>query len=147
MSAHLGFAWGIPLTALGRRTTLSGSFDFGLPYDPFKGTGSYFAGLQAGYNHRLPSGLVIGIEADVAAPNTIRDAQTIASPAIGQASLAENVQMSGTIRGRLGYVHGNWLVYGTAGYAWSYDHFIRTTDSARPIGGTAVPGTVEKANA
>ena len=30
--------------------------------------------------------------------------------------------MSGTLRGRLGYVHGNWLIYGTAGYAWSYDH-------------------------
>jgi high affinity Mn2+ porin len=83
----------------------------------------------------------------VTAPNTIRDTQNIASPAIGQASLAETVEMSGTVRGRLGYVHGNWLVYGTAGYAWSYDHFVRTQLLGTPIGGTAVPGTVEKANA
>jgi high affinity Mn2+ porin len=149
VGGHLGFAWGdSDWTALGpAATTASGSFAFGLPYDPFKGTGSYFAGLQAGYNHRLPSGLVFGVEADVLAPNTIRDTQTIASPAIGQASLAETVEMSGTVRGRLGYVHGNWLFYGTAGYAWSYDHFVRTQLLGTPIGGTAVPGTVEKANA
>ena len=45
------------------------------------------------------------------------DAEPSPPPAIGQASLAETVEMSGTVRGRLGYVHDNMLVYGTAGYA------------------------------
>jgi hypothetical protein len=31
-------------------------------YDAFKGTGSYFHRLQAGYNYMLPSNVVMGIE-------------------------------------------------------------------------------------
>jgi high affinity Mn2+ porin len=119
-------------------------FEFGHGYDAFKGTGSYFAGLQAGYNYRLPSGIVVGVEADVSAPNTITDTKTVTSPAIGQASYSDTVEIFGSVRGRLGYMHHHWLLYGTAGYAWSYDQFLRTQLAGAPVGGTAVPGTVDK---
>jgi high affinity Mn2+ porin len=99
--------------------------------------------LQAGYSHTFPSRLVLGIEADVSFPNSIAGSQAIASPAIGQASYAETVELSGTLRGRLGYAADHWLIYGTAGFAWSYDQFTRTQLAGTPLGGTAVPGTVE----
>jgi len=93
IGGHLGYAWGdSDWTADGpAATTTNGSFDFARGYDAFKGTGSYFGGLQAGYNYRLPSGVVIGVEADMMAPNTIKDTQTLASPAVGQASISEQV--------------------------------------------------------
>jgi high affinity Mn2+ porin len=144
---HLGYSWGdSEWRAQGPSGTAESSFDFFRAFDAFKGTGSYFAGLQAGYNYRLPSGVAIGFEADFVAPNTIMDEKTLSSLALGQASISQTVEMSGTVRGRLGFIHNNWLVYGTAGYAWSYDRFLRTQLVGTPLGGTATPGTIDKAN-
>jgi high affinity Mn2+ porin len=145
---YLGDAWGRS-NWTARETgiaapTLHGTLDFFKAYDAFKGTGSYFGGFQAGYNYMLPSGVVLGVEADVSAPNTIMGTQTFFSPSVGQASYAETVAYSGTVRGRLGYALGHWLVYGTGGFAWSYDQFTRTQLFGSPVGGTAVPGTLEK---
>lgn len=122
---------------------LNGSLDFYQPFDFAKGTGSYFIGLQAGYNYTLPSGIVLGVEADVSFPNTIMGTQTISSPSLGQATYEEQVEYSGTVRGRLGYAFGKWLFYGTGGYAWTDDQFARTQVAGTPTGGTAVPGTAE----
>jgi len=36
-------------------------------------------------------------------------------------SLAETVLSSGTVRGRVGYAPGQWLLYATGGFAWTYD--------------------------
>ncbi len=67
LGGHFGAAWGhsdwsaaggSPLSPLG------GSFDLTQGFNPFKGTGSYFAGLQVGYNAMLPSRVVLGVEAD-----------------------------------------------------------------------------------
>jgi high affinity Mn2+ porin len=91
----------------------------------------------------LPSRLLLGIEADVSFPNSITGTQTISSPAMGQASYAEMVEVSGTLRGRIGYAPGSWLVYATGGLAWSYDQFTRMQLAGMPAGGTAAPGTVE----
>ncbi len=147
MGGHLGDAWGrsdwtadesgaAPLS-------LSGSLDFYQPFDFFKGTGSYFAGFQAGYNYTLPSGVVLGVEADVSFPNTIMGTQTISSPSLGQATYEEQVEYSGTVRGRLGYALGDWLLYATGGYAWTDDQLTRTQVAGAPAGGTAVPGAAE----
>lgn len=147
---HLGYAAGQSdwtATSLGAPAVAAGSFDFAHGYDAFKGTGSYFAGFQTGYNYRLPSGVVLGVEADVSAPNKITDTKTITSPAIGQASYTDTVEIAGSVRGRLGYVTHYGFLYGTAGYAWSYDHFLRTQLAGAPAGGTAVPGTAEKIDA
>lgn len=147
LGGHLGYAWGgSDWSAQGPVETSQGSFEFFRPYDLFKGTGSYFSGLQAGYNYRLPSGVVLGAQADLSAPNTIMDLRTISSAAVGQASLSEKAEMSGTVRARLGFVRHDWLLYAMAGYAWSSDLLVRTQLIGTPVGGAAVPGTIEKAN-
>ncbi len=143
--AHVGYAWGTSdwsaHDAAGANST--GSLDFYKGFDFSKGTGSYFGGLQAGYDYMFPSRFVLGLESDVSFPNLLRGVRTIASASIGQASYAEMVEYFGTVRGRIGYGFHNWLLYGTGGFAWSYDQFSRTQLAGTPAGGTAVPGTAE----
>ncbi len=145
--AHFGYAAGrSDWSATGAAgPSVFGTSDFFQAYDAFKGTGSYFAGLQAGYSYMLPSRVVLGLETDVSFPNTRAGTQTFATPAFGQASYAETVDMSGTLRARLGYAPAHWLVYATGGLAWSHDRFTRTQLAGTPVGGFAGPGTVETA--
>ncbi|MGN6749982.1 MAG: carbohydrate porin [Xanthobacteraceae bacterium] len=144
---HFGYAAGFSdwtATQAGATApSLSGTLDLFQGYDLFKGTGSYLLGLQAGYNFMLPSRVVLGVEADVSFPNVLGASAAIASPAIGQAIYRDEVEMSGTLRGRIGYAPGHWLYYVTGGFAYSFDQFSRTQVSGAPIGGTAVAGTVE----
>jgi high affinity Mn2+ porin len=127
---HLGYAWGSSnFSAPG----ISGSVDLFQPYDPFKDTGSYFGGVQAGYNYMLANRLVIGVEADAsfpAFPNlsgiSVGGTSTFVSPAVGAESYSENVLYFGTVRGRIGYAPGNWLLYATGGLAYSYDQLTLT---------------------
>lgn len=145
VGGHLGYAAGTTnwtATEAGAAIpSLNGSFDTFRSYDPFKGTGSYFIGLQGGYNYLLPSHVLLGFEADVSAPNTIAGTQTISSALIGQASYNDTVLQFGTARARIGYASDHWLVYGTGGIAWTYDRLTRT----QLAGGTAGIGTSEAA--
>jgi high affinity Mn2+ porin len=147
VGAHGGYATGYSrwsATEAGAESpSLTGSLDFFKAYDGFKGTGSYFLGLQAGYSYMFPSRLLLGAEADVSFPSNISGTQVISSPAIGQASYAEMVQYSGTVRGRIGYAPGHWLFYATGGFGWTYNQFTRTQIAGMPVGGTANPGDVE----
>jgi high affinity Mn2+ porin len=149
VGGHFGYAagdTGWAATEAGAAVpSLNGSFDLFKSYDPFKGTGSYFVGLQAGYNYMLPSRFVIGFEADVSAPNTLAGSQTISSALIGQASYNDTVLQFGTARGRVGYAFDHWLVYGTGGVAWTYDKLTRTQLAGTPVGGTADVGSTEAA--
>jgi high affinity Mn2+ porin len=149
--AHFGYAagssrWSVASTGAAA-PALNGSLDLFNGYDMFKGTGSYFVGFQGGYNYLLPSRLLLGVEADISFPNTLGGTATFSSPATGAASYAEQVEMSGTLRGRIGYAPslgtGSWLFYATGGLAWTYDQFTRTQIAGMPVGGTAAPGTVE----
>ena len=123
--------------------TAAGSLDLYNAFDGSTGTGSYFAGLQAGYNYVLPSRILLGVEADVSFPNTIAGTAVVSSPASGTANYSEQVELNGTVRGRVGYAPGSWLFYATGGFAWSYDQFGRTQLAGMPAGGTAAPGTTE----
>ena len=96
---HLGYAWGSSnWTASTPATTSSGSLNLYQPFDAFKGTGSFFEGLQAGYNYMLPNRVVIGAEADVSFPSFpssstglgIGGASTLTLPPIGAQSYSEN---------------------------------------------------------
>jgi high affinity Mn2+ porin len=144
---HAGYAVGLSdwtATQAGVATpSLSGSLDLFQGYDFFKGTGSYLLGFQAGYNYMLTSRLMLGAEADVSFPSVLGASQTIASPLIGQAIYRDQVEMSGTMRGRLGYAFGDWLLYATGGFAYSFDHLTRTQVSGAAAAVTAVAGTVE----
>jgi high affinity Mn2+ porin len=145
--AHFGYAGGSSrwtATSTGAAAPpLAGSVNFFKSFDVFKGTGSYFDGFQGGYNYLAPSRQLFGVEADISFPNTVGGATTFTSAATGTASYAEQVEMSGTLRGRVGYAPGNWLFYATGGFAWSYDQFTRMQIFGVPAGGTATPGTVE----
>jgi len=146
---HVGYAFGSSnwvATTTGPPTPpLNGSVDLFNSYDAFKGTGGFSHGLQAGYNYRLPSQLVVGVEADISPPNTIAGTQGISSPLIGQATYNDTVLESGTARGRIGYAFGQWMAYGTGGFAWTYDQLTRTQFAGTPPGGSAGPGTTESA--
>ena len=144
---HVGYAAGnTGWTATGAGpsiATLNGAFDLFNSYDPFKGTGSFLAGLQAGYNYMLPSRWLLGFEVEASAPNTIAGSQTISSALSGQANYSDTVLDFGTARARLGYVFGRWLVYGTGGVAWTYDKLVRTQLAG--TSGSAGVGTAEAA--
>ncbi len=146
---HVGYAAGTSnwsaTQAGGSAPTVNGSLDLYNSYDAFKGTGSFLHGLQAGYNSMLPSHVVLGVEADLSAPNTVAGSQAISSAAIGQASYGDTVLVTGTARGRIGYAFGRWLAYGTGGFAWSYDQSTRTQFAGVPAGGSAAAGMAESA--
>ena len=149
LGGHFGYATGtsnwVGTEGGASAPTLNGSLDLFNSYDAFKGTGSFFAGLQAGYNYMLPSRFLVGFEADFSAPNTIAGTQAISSALIGQASYNDTVLNFGTVRGRVGYAFNHWLVYGTGGVAWAYDKLTRTQLAGTPAGGTADVGTTEAA--
>jgi high affinity Mn2+ porin len=127
---------------------LNGSFDLPFNFDFMAGTGSYFAGLQGGYNYVLPSRWMLGLEADISFPNSdvlvpysVRGSQTVTSPLTGQVSYGEAVIHYGSARARVGYAFDHLLLYGTGGLAWTYDQLTRTQLAG--FGGFASPGTVD----
>ncbi len=146
---HLGFAAGgsnWSATQQGATTpSLAGSVDFFNTPDIFNGAGSYFLGLQAGYNYMLASRFLLGVEADASFPSVVGGGQTISSAIIGGANYADAALTFGTVRARVGYAPANWLFYATGGFAWSYDQLMRTQMTGIPVGGTFVPGTTESA--
>jgi high affinity Mn2+ porin len=129
---HIGLATGASNWNAGPGVSGNTSFYQGL--DSFNEGGSFFEGVQAGYNHLLPNRVLIGAEVDASAPAwatlptgvnpfgvSIGGSSNFNSPALGAASLAETVVVSGTARARIGYAPGHWLFYATGGFAWSYD--------------------------
>jgi high affinity Mn2+ porin len=152
LGGHIGYAAGVSrwsATPTGAAAPpLSGSLDLFNSYDAFNGNGSYFEGFQAGYNYVTPSRWLFGVEADMSFPSTIAGTSTLSSAAVGTANFSEQVEFSGTLRGRVGYAPNlggtsHWLFYATAGLAWSVDQFTRTQIAGFPAGGAAVPGQVE----
>jgi len=123
---HFGVAWGSSnwTAAPG----VSGPTDLFQPIDSFNEAGSFFAGLQAGYNYMLPNRFLIGAEIDASFPAflslagiSIGGISNFTSPALGPVSYSETVLASGTARARIGYAPGSWLFYATGGFAWTYN--------------------------
>jgi len=130
VGAHLGYAWGSSnwTTAPG----LAGALDLYQPFDAFTGVGSYFGGIQVGYDNMLPNRVVLGAEADASFPTfpnlngiSVGGISTFNS-ASGPETYSETMLSSGTLRGRIGYAPGDWLFYATGGFAWSYDQLALT---------------------
>jgi high affinity Mn2+ porin len=130
VGGHLGYAWGN--SSFSGPAEASGSLDLFQPFDAFKSTGSFFEGLQAGYDYMFGNRVVIGAEADASFPSfqnnagiSIGGSTIFASPS-GQETYSETVLSSGTVRGRIGYAPGHWLLYATGGFAWSYNQLTLT---------------------
>ena len=148
LGGHVGYAWGrsdwtaVPTGTNGQ--PVAGSLNFYQPFNVWDGEGSYFAGLQGGYNVMLPSRFVVGVEADVMAPNLVSGDQRIATATIGSALYEERMFISATARGRLGYGFGNWLPYMTGGLAWTYDRATWNQVTGAPAGSAAGAGLIEQ---
>jgi high affinity Mn2+ porin len=83
-------------------------------------------GVQAGYNYRLSSGLLFGVEADLTFPNYLPTNHVVAKFATARSDLEERWDYFGTVRGRVGYTSGPWLAYATGGFAWAGERFLNT---------------------
>ena len=132
LGGHLGTGWGSSSWTAG--PGINGSSELFQPIDAFDGGGSWFGGLQGGYGYLLPNRVMLGAEADFSFPSwpklptgvsplgiSIGDNSTFASPTLGSVNFAETALASGTVRGRVGYAPGDWLVYATGGFAWTHD--------------------------
>ena len=143
---HFGWAWGrSDWTAgtMGDASPSSGSINLYNGYNPSTGTGSYLMGLQAGYNVMAAPGVLIGAHVDATAPNLVDGTARIASATAGAANLEARQEWGGTARGRIGFFHGDWLIYGTGGWAWSWDRLQRTQVGTSNLPGGAQPGDVQ----
>lgn len=147
VGAHFGYSAGASnwaATEGGASTpSLMGTLNFYSPFDAFKGTGSYTSGLQGGYSFMISPRVLLGIEADETFPNTISATQTFSTASGGLASYGETVLHSGSVRARLGYTINNWLLYGTGGFAWSYNQRTRIQLVGSSTGTGALPDTAE----
>lgn len=131
VGGHLGYAGGT--SHFSGSGGISGSIDLYQPFDSFDESGSFLAGIQAGYDTMLPNRLVIGAAVDASFPSwpslaglSIGGAANITSPLLGPERYSETMLAFGTARGRIGYAPGNWLIYGTGGLAWAYDRLMLT---------------------
>ena len=121
----------------------NGSLSFSNAYNFSTGDGSYTLGLQAGYDYVAASRWLVGAATDISFPAFVGGSRSFASALTGTADYLDRVEFSGHVLGRVGYAPGHWLFYATGGLAWTYDQFTRTQNAGVPVGGTAVPGTVE----
>ena len=148
VGGHFGVAWGNSNWTAG--PGISGSNNLFQPINSWDEAGSFFAGLQGGYNYVLPSRILLGAEVDASFPAfqplpvgvnpfglTIGGTSNFTSPTLGAVSFAETVLSSGTVRGRIGYAPGHWLFYATGGFAWTYNQQslaqVATGNSATPF--------------
>ena len=126
VGGHFGDAWGTSnFTAA---PGIPGSINLFQTTNTFDEAGSFFAGLQAGYNYMLPNRFLIGAEVDASFPAflslggiSIGGISNFTSPTLGPVSYSETVLASGTARARIGYAPGSWLFYATGGFAWTYN--------------------------
>jgi high affinity Mn2+ porin len=121
IGAHAGFGGG---TSRGMLTdpqvsTISNTFS------------GMIGGVQAGYNWRLPSGLLLGVESDLTFPNYLTSNSVVSLLGTPRSDFIEQWDYVGTVRGRVGYASGPWLAYATGGFAYAGERFINT-----PVGGS-----------
>jgi high affinity Mn2+ porin len=116
IGAHAGYGRGTSSAVLADPATLA--------------TGNHFSGViggvQAGYNVQLPSGLLLGVEADLSFPNYLNSNSVVSSLTSARSDVTEQWDYVGTARGRIGYSSGPWLAYATGGLAWAGERFLNT---------------------
>ncbi|MGH6791359.1 MAG: outer membrane protein [Methyloceanibacter sp.] len=99
---------------------------------------AFIGGAQIGYNHAF-SNVIVGVEADLSGFDFFAKKTPASSVADWGSDTYVSVEMSllATVRGRLGVAMDRWLVYGTAGVAFS-DGEVRNHDfcnTVPPCGG------------
>ena len=104
--------------------------------------GGVVGGGQLGYNWQWASPLVFGIEADIQGAGQRND------NVLGGLTVTNSISYFATLRGRVGYAPGNWMIYATGGVVYgefrSEAKFGGATASlANSRGGLTVGGGVE----
>jgi high affinity Mn2+ porin len=128
--ANLGVAWGQSNWSAAGAPPSTGTNILYQSIDTFSEAGSFYVGVQAGYNYLLPNRVLLGAEADFSAPSFTSPTSGLSvggsspnfnSAALGAVNFSETQLATGTIRGRVGYAPGNWLFYATGGFAMTYN--------------------------
>lgn len=101
---------------------------------------AFIGGGQLGYNWQVTPNWVLGIEADVSAANLDNGYTGVAGAT--SALYTQEIDVLGTVRGRLGYTWNNAMLYATGGYAWAVTDIARTQLTG--LTGLATPGTLER---
>ena len=101
----------------------------------------WLGGGQVGINYEIMPRVVLGVEGDIDWSNikgSVTSCSTkTAAGAIDCAASADKIDDFGTVRGRLGYVFDNLLVFGSGGLAWAHD----TTTITETCNGPKCPKT------
>jgi len=93
------------------------------------GFGGSIGGVQAGYNYRLPSGLLLGLEADVSFPSYIESNSIVSKLATARSDITHQWDVIGSARGRIGYATGPWLAFASGGLAFTGERYLNTLPS------------------
>ncbi|MCP3462593.1 MULTISPECIES: carbohydrate porin [unclassified Bradyrhizobium] len=116
IGAHVGYTYGTSSATLTDPTVAT-------DHNVFNGmTG----GVQAGYNWRLNSGLLLGVEGDISFPNYLPSNHVVSSAATALSIAEERWDYFASLRARLGYATGAWLFYATGGFAFAGERFLST---------------------
>ena len=132
---HAGYGWGnwdIDLSIS------SGAIHYNDPFDPdqvtLDGGDGWLGGFQVGANHQMGSAL-IGIEADAALTGMSASGRyTTVDPNYATWDIESRLHAFGTVRGRIGVVHGPVLLYGTGGLAWGITDTTQETNWFQALG-------------
>ena len=119
IGGHLGGRWSHT------DSTTTDTFT-GAVFAPTSGNqSSFFGGGQVGFDYMSPSRFVFGVVADVSSGSS--DSTTTSNPAGTLIETnASKTDVTGTVRGRLGYAMNNVLLYATGGWAWNSGSRTRT---------------------
>ena len=117
--AHAGFGGGRSTATLSGPRTTTGRNDFG----------GLIGGVQGGYNLRLLSGLLLGIEADISFPSYIESNSIVSKLATARSDVTHQWDFIGSARGRIGYATGPWLAYATGGLAFAGERYLNDLPS------------------
>ena len=116
VGAHVGYGRGASEAVLTDPTVTAG---------PGVASGM-IGGVQAGYNYRFQSGLLLGVEGDLTFPNYFVSNSVVSLLASPRSTVAEGLDYVGTVRGRVGYAAGSWMFYATGGLAIADERFVNT---------------------
>ncbi len=106
VGAHAGYDW--------FETETNGYYAYDHDLDSWSG------GIQVGYDHQHPNGIVTGFIADIGLSDASGSRYTVDTGGLTVITQARSkVEAYSTFRGRLGYAAGAFLPYLTGGIAWA----------------------------
>lgn len=116
IGAHVGYGFGTSSATLTDPTIAIRHNDHG----------GMTGGVQAGYNWRLNSGWLLGVEGDISFPNYLPTNHVVNSVTTALSGAEERWDYFASLRGRVGYTSGAWLFYATGGLAFAGERFLST---------------------